>query len=156
MPAYGFCDFCRNWTYRDLTHGACGDCLARWAEFPETMPVPMRALLAAPAPAAPAPAFKVTRPTGEVIYPGALVFDLADNTPYTLLRATRATVPGKSGRIVVRRNGQETERFAGAFGLRVSIVVPQHDDPVTRAWCRFSGTNSLTGECPVHPGPEAA
>ncbi len=84
------------------------------------------------------------------------MFDHAGGAPYILLRATRATVPGRSGRIVVRRDGTESERYAGAFGLRVSVVVQQHDDPVTGAWCRFSGTNSLTGECPVHPGPQAA
>jgi hypothetical protein len=101
------------------------------------------------------PAFKVARPTGETVALGSLVYD-GDGPAYTLLYATRPTVPGKSGKVVVSRDGQESERYAGAFGLRVSVVVPDHHDPVTRAWCRFSGVNSVSGECPLHPDPPAA
>lgn len=39
---YGWCQFCPFFTYHDLRHGACGDCWARWAEFPDTMPPSIR------------------------------------------------------------------------------------------------------------------
>jgi hypothetical protein len=48
-PAYGWCAFCRNFTYCDLWRGACGACGAcgecrwRWQHYPETMPAGLAA-----------------------------------------------------------------------------------------------------------------
>jgi hypothetical protein len=35
---YGWCGYCPGFTYRDLWHGACGDCRWRWGHYPDTMP----------------------------------------------------------------------------------------------------------------------
>ena len=44
-PSYGQCAYCPNWTYRDLTEGACADCLVRWGRYPQTCPPGMRHLI---------------------------------------------------------------------------------------------------------------
>jgi hypothetical protein len=40
---YGWCGYCPAFTYHDLTGGpsgtgACGDCVARWRQFPAAAP----------------------------------------------------------------------------------------------------------------------
>jgi hypothetical protein len=34
----GWCGYCPGYSYHPLTALACGDCQARWAEFPATAP----------------------------------------------------------------------------------------------------------------------
>jgi hypothetical protein len=44
-PSYGQCAYCPNYTYHDLTDGACADCLAHWGRYPQTCPAAMRHLI---------------------------------------------------------------------------------------------------------------
>ena len=110
-------------------------------------------VIAAAAPAVAPIEFKVTRGMGAIVAPGDYVH--ADGTAYTFLRATRPTAPGRAGKVVVTRDGHQAELYASVFGLTVSRIIPQHDDPSGR-WCPFSGVSQPAGECPVHDGPEAA
>ena len=102
------------------------------------------------------PEFKVTdRDTGSIVHPGAYVFD-RDGIAYTLVRATRPASMGQPGRVVIAdERGREAEYLAPLFGLTVSYMVPQHNDPATGRWCAFSGCSSITGFCPVHGDVES-
>jgi hypothetical protein len=42
VSPYGWCGYCPNFTYRDLWHGACGECRWRWGHYPDTMPTTLR------------------------------------------------------------------------------------------------------------------
>jgi hypothetical protein len=98
-----------------------------------------------------APVYKVTRPaSGEIVHPGAHVYR-PGGPPAILRYATRPTVPGKSGKVVVgTAPGADAEVYAGPYGLAVTRVIPEHDDPVTGRWCGFGGCDSLTGICLLH------
>ena len=99
--------------------------------------------------------FRVTRGFGQVVTAPSYVHG-PDGTPYVFVRATAASLPALAGKVIVAApDGSERELSARLFGLTVSRVIPQHDDPSGR-WCPFSGVSQPAGECPVHPGPEAA
>jgi hypothetical protein len=40
---YGWCEFCRHYTYAGLWRGACGECRWRWAHYPDAMPAHLAA-----------------------------------------------------------------------------------------------------------------
>lgn len=42
QPSYGFCDYCRAWTYADLWRGSCGECRWRWSHYPATLPTALQ------------------------------------------------------------------------------------------------------------------
>ena len=110
-----------------------------------------------PTPALPArPVFKVTRRgTGEVIAPGTVITDRSGEA-HTFRYATRPTTAGTSGKVVVDSSDwPDRELYASVFGLIVTRVVPAHRDIFERG-CRFSGTASDTGECPVCPPGQVA
>ena len=102
------------------------------------------------------PVFKVVRKdTGEIIAPGTIITDSAGEA-HTFRYATRPTIDGRSGKVVVSSaGGHEHELYAHVFGLRVDRVIPDHND-IFEHWCRFSGVTSTTGECPVCPADQVA
>jgi flavin-dependent dehydrogenase len=98
------------------------------------------------------PVFRVRHESGAEVHPGQTVTDAHGNA-VTFLYATRATAPGKSGKVVVSdgfdgTSRREHEHYAHIYGLTVARVIRDHSD-ASGAWCPFSLVSSLSGECPV-------